>query len=123
MNRPIENSSFQPKHGGGGSMFYMGRQDQSDDQDEQEKDEKEKDKDKDKDKEGDGPALSGDRVELQSGRSSSLNLAPYKAVENWDALSDELKNNLRYLTLAVSHLERDFARRQHVEIGDVVIEP
>lgn len=113
MTNPISGMSFQPGHGGGGGSFYMGRQPhQEEDEDAQ-------------DEPQESSELEADQLSLESPRRSQLSLPDIEAEappeEDWEATSAEIKGSLRYMTLAIAHMERDYARRQHAEIGSVNI--
>lgn len=108
--RPLraDGAAFHPGSGGGGS-FYMGRQDQPETPEEEREDEET------------AAGLDGDACQFQPRTPSHLRLTVSEPELDLDALADDLKGRVRYLTLALSHMERVIDRRMHAEIGSVTI--
>lgn len=104
-----DGAAFHPGSGGGGS-FYMGRQDQPETPEEEREEE-----------EAQAPGLDGDACRFQPRHGSRLTLQGTAPEVDLEALADDLKGRVRYLTLALSHMERGLDRRLHAEIGSVTI--
>ncbi len=128
MELRVESSQFAPNHGGGGGGFYQGRG-QGDERGQQD----ERDGQQGRGRQPKGRGIGKDICVLPGGRKSDLGLAsplryaqePKEVVEeapiDLGGLDDEIKRNLRMMTLMVVRLERDFERRLTCEVGDVVI--
>lgn len=120
MEIRVENPQFAPNHGGGGGTFYQGRRGSSN-QDEQ-KDEHAQGED------GVPDSLAPDRCSLPATRRSTLGLVlpavplgEREPLPEINELDEDFHRSLRVMTLMMVQLERNFERRLHSEVGDVVI--
>lgn len=106
----VDTSAFHPGSGGGGGSAYMGRQPQAPEAE-------------DEAEEPETAGLAGDACDFKPNWSSKLTLIPRveAAPVDLDALEEELKGRVRYLLLAVSHLERSLDRRTSAIVGCVTV--
>lgn len=108
--RPLraDGAAFHPGSGGGGS-FYQGRQDQPETPEEE------------RETQDEAGSLESDACQFQPRTPSHLRLTTREPEVDLEALADDLKGRVRYLTLALSHMERGIDRRMHAEIGSVTV--
>lgn len=111
MELRVESTLFSSNGGGGGGGFYQGRQDQG----QEPKPKREEPQDE--------AHLEGDAIDIQPSFRSRLAFLPSTPAPAIDleALEDDLKGRVRYLTLAVSFMERKLNRATHAEVGCVMI--
>jgi hypothetical protein len=120
MEIKIENSQFSPNHGGGGGTFYQGRQGNGDG-------DQGGDREQPKKEESTVQHLEADTCFLPKTHRSTLGLAPTLSLTVGPCLTqapeidDDIHRSVRVMNLMMIRLERDFVRRLHSEIGDVVV--
>jgi hypothetical protein len=111
MELRVESTLFNSNGGGNGGSGYQGRQDQGEPR-------------KPKGEEQPEEAAHLDSVDLQPNASRSqlhfLPSVPAPAID-FDALGDDIKGRVRYLILAMGHLERKLDRCTGSEVGSVLI--
>ncbi|MFP5502229.1 MAG: hypothetical protein ACLGIN_07050 [Candidatus Sericytochromatia bacterium] len=108
--RPLraDGAAFHPGSGGGGS-FYQGRQEQPETPE------------ADGEAQDEAGSLESDACEFQPRMPSHLRLTTPEPEVDLEALADDLKGRVRYLTLALSHMERGIDRRMHAEVGSITV--
>jgi hypothetical protein len=120
MELKVENSQFSPNHGGGGGTFYQGRQGNGDGQ-------KDGEQEQAKQEEAAAQHLEGDSCLLPKTRRSNLGLTPVLTFSVGDRplpgleIDEDIHRSVRVMNLMLIRLERDFVRRLHSEIGDVIV--